>query len=35
MFRFIKKVFLVAMPIFSYNALKYVSMNNQKCKAIP
>ena len=35
MFRFIKKVFLAAMSVFSYNALKFVSMNNQECKVRP
>ena len=32
MFRFIKKVFVVAMAFYSCNALKRVSMNNQECK---
>ena len=32
MFRFIKKVFVVAMSFFNYNSLKCVSMNNQECK---
>ena len=32
MFRFIKKVFVLAMSFFSCNALKCVSMNNQECK---
>ena len=35
MFRFIKKVFVVAMSFFSCNALKCVSMNNQECKVRP
>ena len=32
MFRFIKKVFFVAMSFFGWNALKCISMNNQECK---
>ena len=35
MFGFIKKLFVVAMTLFSSNALECVSMNNQKCKARP
>ena len=35
MFRFIKKVFVVAMAVFSCNVLKFVSMNNQECKTRP
>ena len=35
MFRFIKKVLVVAMSFFSCNALKCVSMNNQGCKVRP
>ena len=40
MFRFIKKVFVVAMTFFSYNVLnvnplKCVSLNNQECKIRP
>ena len=40
MFRFIKKVFVVAMTSFNYNplnlnSLECVSMNNQKCKIRP
>ena len=35
MFRFIKKVFVVAMSFFGCNALKCVSKNNQKCKVRP
>ena len=35
MFRFIKKVFLAAMSYFSYNAQKFVLMNNQECKVRP
>ena len=35
MFRFIKKVFVVAMTLFSCNGLKRVSMNNQECKIRP
>ena len=40
MFRFAKKVFVVAMTFFSctllnVNSLKYVSMNNQECKIRP
>ena len=35
MFRFIKKVFVVAMSFFSCNALKCVSMNNQESKVRP
>ena len=35
MFRFIKKVFIEAMPFFSCNALKCDSMNNQECKIRP
>ena len=40
MFGFIRKVFLVAMTIFSYNvlngnSLKCVSMSNQRCKIRP
>ena len=34
-FGFIKKVFIVAMPFFSCNALKYVSVNNQERKVRP
>ena len=32
MFRLTKKVFVVAMTFFSCNALKFVPINNQKCK---
>ena len=32
MFRFIKKVFIVAMSFFSSNALECISINNQECK---
>ena len=32
MFRFVKKMFVVAVTFFSCNALKCVSMNNQDCK---
>ena len=32
MVRFIKKVFVVTMLFFSYNALKSISVNNQECK---
>ena len=32
MFRFIKKMFVAAMSLFSYNTLNCVSMNNQECK---
>ena len=35
MFRFIKKVLVVAMSFFSCNALNCVSMNNQECKVSP
>ena len=40
MFGFIKKVFVVAMSVFSCNALKeiplkYVSINNQECRTRP
>ena len=35
MFRFIEKVFVVAMSFFSCNALKCFSMNNQECKVGP
>ena len=40
MFEFIKKVFVVAMSVFSCNALKaiplkYVSINNQECRTRP
>ena len=35
MFRLIKKVFVVAMPFFSFNALECVWMNNQECNARP
>ena len=35
MFRFIKKVLVVAISFLSCNALKYVSMNNQECKVRP
>ena len=35
MFGFIKKVFVVAMSFFIYNALKCVSINNQECRARP
>ena len=35
MVRFIKKVFVVTMLLFSYNALKSFSMNNQECKVRP
>ena len=32
MFRFIKKMFVVAMTFFSCNALECILMNNQECK---
>ena len=35
MFRFIKKVFVTAMPLFVCNVLKSVSKNNRECKARP
>ena len=35
MFRFIKKVFVVAMSFFSCNTLKCVSLSNQECKLRP
>ena len=35
MFRFIKKVLVIAISFLSCNALKYVSMNNQECKVRP
>ena len=35
MLRFIKKVFVVAMPFFSCNTLKCVLMTNQECKVRP
>ena len=35
MFGFIKKTFFKAMTLFSCNALKCVSMNNQECKIRP
>ena len=35
MFRFIKKLFVVAISFFSCNALKCVSMNNQERKGRP
>ena len=34
-FGFVKKVLVAAMPFFSCNSLKFVSMNNQKCKVRP
>ena len=35
MFRFINKVFVIAMTVFSCNALECVSMNNQERKIRP
>ena len=35
MFGFINKIFFKAMTLFSCNALKCVSMNNQECKIRP
>ena len=35
MFGFIKKYFFTAMTLFSCNALKYVSTNNQEYKVRP
>ena len=35
MFRFIRKVFVVAMSLFDCNALKCVSINNQESKGRP
>ena len=35
MFGFIKKVVFKAIPSFSCNALKFVSMNNEECKIRP
>ena len=35
MFRFIKKLFVVAMLLFSCNTLTCISMNNQECKVRP
>ena len=35
MFRFIRKVFVVAMSLFDRNALKCVSLNNQESKGRP
>ena len=35
MFRFEKTIFLTAMALFSCNALKCVSVNNQECKMRP
>ena len=35
MFGFKKHIFFIAMTIFSSNALKFVSMNNQECKIRP
>ena len=35
MFRFINKVFVVAMSFFSCNVLKCVSVNNEECKVRP
>ena len=35
MFRFIKKMFFVAMSFFSCNALECVLMNDQECKIRP
>ena len=35
MVRFIKKVFVVTVLFFSYNALKSIWMNNQECKVRP
>ena len=40
MFGFIKKVFIAAVTFFSLtvlnvNSLKFISMNNQECRAIP
>ena len=31
LFGFVEKMFVLALPLFSCNALKYVSMNNQEC----
>ena len=35
MFRFAKAIFFTAMTLFSCNALKCVSVNNQECKMRP
>ena len=35
MFRFIKKVFVVAMTFFRCNSSKFLSMNNEECKVRP
>ena len=35
MFRFIKQIFTSAMMLFSCNALKCVSINNQECRIKP
>ena len=35
MFRFAKTIFFTAMTLFSCNALKCVSVNNQECKMRP
>ena len=35
MFRFIKTLFVVAMPFWVCNALKFFSINNQECKVRP
>ena len=35
MFRFIKKMFFVAMSFFSCNALECVLMNDKECKIRP
>ena len=35
MFRFVKKVFIVATTFFGCNVLKYALMNNQECKIRP
>ena len=32
MFRFVKQIFVSAMVFYSCNPLKFVSLNNQKCK---
>ena len=35
MFEFVKKLFVVTISFFSFNALKCVSMNNKECKIRP
>ena len=34
-FEFVKKLFVVTISFFSFNALKCVSMNNKECKIRP